>query len=279
MFTVPNHMLGSSRPNCSPELMQMFRQVADVQTAAMLDLPRPKLDGEKPAIRHALATPELKAVRAELAARAERFEKPVASIRAKTTCSRLRRRGGRRALDLAPDETDRPGRAPEQGQPGCRKSIFRHLAGHQIRNVLPNWCSATVHAKDRGSRFYRDVAEKLEALWLPGGDIAFIQDTTLMHQSWRCSVTFAQQGSHPVWQHAKDGSGTSVQERLMRFTISMLRGGRRIWSNAKDASSGRETRTPSSGFPFTSPKGSFDAYMWQTLETKAKFIAQVMSGD
>src|SRR6266536_3172794 len=32
-----------------PELMQMFRQVADVQTAAMLDLPRPKLDSEKPA--------------------------------------------------------------------------------------------------------------------------------------------------------------------------------------------------------------------------------------
>ena len=26
-------------------------------------------------------------------------------------------------------------------------------------------------------------------------------------------------------------------------------------------------------------EGSFDAYMWQTLETKAKFIAQVMSGD
>ena len=44
-----------------PELMQMFRQSADVQTAAMLNLPRPKLDGEKPAIRNAPATEELKA--------------------------------------------------------------------------------------------------------------------------------------------------------------------------------------------------------------------------
>ena len=44
-----------------PELMQMFRQSADVQTAAMLNLPRPKLDGEKPTIRNAPATEELKA--------------------------------------------------------------------------------------------------------------------------------------------------------------------------------------------------------------------------
>src|SRR2546430_11031052 len=57
-----------------PELMQMFRQVADVQTAAMLDLPRPKLDGEKPAIRNAPATPELKAFVQGLAARAERLK-------------------------------------------------------------------------------------------------------------------------------------------------------------------------------------------------------------
>ncbi|HUA64281.1 MAG TPA: methyltransferase domain-containing protein, partial [Alphaproteobacteria bacterium] len=43
-----------------PELMQLFRQMADVQTAQMLNLPRPKLEGEKPAIRNAPASPELK---------------------------------------------------------------------------------------------------------------------------------------------------------------------------------------------------------------------------
>lgn len=57
-----------------PELMQMFRQAADVQTAAMLDLPRPKLDGEKPAIRNAPATPELKKFVQELAARADKLK-------------------------------------------------------------------------------------------------------------------------------------------------------------------------------------------------------------
>ena len=43
-----------------PELMQMFRQSADVQTAAMLNLPRPKIEGEKSAICNAPATEKLK---------------------------------------------------------------------------------------------------------------------------------------------------------------------------------------------------------------------------
>jgi N12 class adenine-specific DNA methylase len=56
-----------------PELMQMFRQAADVQTAAMLNLPRPKLENEKPTIRNAPPTPELKEFVQSLAARAERL--------------------------------------------------------------------------------------------------------------------------------------------------------------------------------------------------------------
>ena len=54
-----------------PELMQIFRQTADVQTAQMLNLPRPKLEGEKPAIRNAPASLELKEFVEGLAKRAE----------------------------------------------------------------------------------------------------------------------------------------------------------------------------------------------------------------
>ncbi len=56
-----------------PELMQMFRQAADVQTAQMLNLPRPTLENDKPAIRNAPATPELREFVQELAARADRL--------------------------------------------------------------------------------------------------------------------------------------------------------------------------------------------------------------
>ncbi len=54
-----------------PELMKIFRQTADVQTAQMLNLPRPKLEGEKPAIRNAPASVELKEFVEGLAKRAE----------------------------------------------------------------------------------------------------------------------------------------------------------------------------------------------------------------
>src|SRR5438128_8293065 len=57
-----------------PELMQIFRQTADVQTARMLKLPTPALENEKPAIRNAPATQELKQFVSQLAARAERLK-------------------------------------------------------------------------------------------------------------------------------------------------------------------------------------------------------------
>jgi hypothetical protein len=57
------------------------------------------------------------------------------------------------------------------------------------------------------------------------------------------------------------------------------RGVRRMWSSARDAFSGREIKTASVQIYRYVTEGSFDAYMWQTLETKAKFISQVMSGD
>ena len=57
------------------ELMQIFRQTADVQTAQMLNLPRPKLEGEKPDIRNAPASAELKKFVEGLAKRAEALKR------------------------------------------------------------------------------------------------------------------------------------------------------------------------------------------------------------
>jgi N12 class adenine-specific DNA methylase len=44
-----------------PEVLSMFRTVADVQTADMLNLPRPDLENGRPAVASAPASPELKA--------------------------------------------------------------------------------------------------------------------------------------------------------------------------------------------------------------------------
>jgi SNF2 family DNA or RNA helicase len=59
----------------------------------------------------------------------------------------------------------------------------------------------------------------------------------------------------------------------------MRRGDPPTWSSAKAAFCGRANKNASVQIYRYVTEGSFDAYMWQTLETKAKFIAQVMTGD
>ena len=69
-----------------PELLSMFRTFADVQTADMLNLPRPDIEGGKPQITAAPASPELKAFIETLVERAAETAHGDGSIRASTTC-------------------------------------------------------------------------------------------------------------------------------------------------------------------------------------------------
>lgn len=261
-----------------PELMQIFRQSADVQTAAMLNLPRPKLDGEKPTIRNAPATPELKAFVQELAVRAERLKTnrvdPSVDNMLKITSE-----GRKAALDLrlmkpsAPDD-------PQGKVNQAVENIFRiWQESKPERSAQLVFCDLST-PKDRGFSVYRDAAEKLERLGVPNGDIAFIQDydsdaakLSLFRdvRSGKVRVLFG--------STQKMGSGTNVQERLLALHHFDA-----PWRPADvEQREGRILRQGNKNevvsiYRYVT-EGSFDAYMWQTLETKAKFIAQVMSGD
>jgi N12 class adenine-specific DNA methylase len=261
-----------------PELMQIFRQSADVQTAAMLNLPRPKLEGEKPSIRNAPATPELKAFVQELAARAERLKSnrvdPSVDNMLKITSE-----GRKAALDLrlmkpsAPDD-------PQGKVNQAVENIFRiWQESKPERSAQLVFCDLST-PKDRGFSVYRDAAEKLERLGVPSGDIAFIQDydsdaakLSLFRdvRSGKVRVLFG--------STQKMGSGTNVQERLIALHHFDA-----PWRPADvEQREGRILRQGNKNevvsiYRYVT-EGSFDAYMWQTLETKAKFIAQVMSGD
>src|SRR5438477_3678477 len=152
-----------------PELMQMFRQVADVQTAAMLDLPRPKLDGEKPAIRNAPATPELKAFVQELAARAERLKTGRVDP-SEDNMLKITSEGRKAALDLRlmkSTATDEPRGKVNQAVENIHRIWQATIAERSAQMVF---CDLST-PKDRGFSVYRDVAEKLERLGVPGGDI------------------------------------------------------------------------------------------------------------
>jgi len=261
-----------------PELMQIFRQSADVQTAAMLNLPRPKLEGEKPTIRNAPATDELKAFVQELAARAERLKTnrvdPSVDNMLKITSE-----GRKAALDLrlmkpsAPDD-------PQGKVNQAVENIFRiWQESKPDRSAQLVFCDLST-PKDKGFSVYRDAAEKLERLGVPSGDIAFIQDydsdaaKLSLFRDVRAGKVRVLFGSTQ-----KMGSGTNVQERLIALHHFDA-----PWRPADvEQREGRILRQGNKNelvsiYRYVT-EGSFDAYMWQTLETKAKFIAQVMSGD
>jgi hypothetical protein len=244
----------------------------------MLNLPRPKLDGEKPTIRNAPATPELKAFVQELAARAERLKTnrvdPSVDNMLKITSE-----GRKAALDLRlmkPSTPDEP-----QGKVNLAVDNIHRIweASAVERSAQLVFCDLST-PKDRGFSVYRDMAGKLERLGVPTREIAFIQDydsdasKLALFRDVRSGKVRVLFGSTQ-----KMGSGTNVQERLIalhhldapwRPADVEQREGRILRQGNKNA--------VVSVFRYVT-EGSFDAYMWQTLETKAKFIAQVMSGD
>ena len=261
-----------------PELMQMFRQSADVQTAAMLNLPRPKLDGEKPAIRNAPATEELREFVQELAARAERLKTGRIDPR-EDNMLKITSEGRKAALDLRlmfPSARDEPQAKVNQAVENIHQ-IWQATWKERATQLV--FCDLST-PKDKGFSVYRDMAEKLQNLDVPEQEIAFIQDCDsdasklALFRDVRAGKIRILFGSTQ-----KMGSGTNVQERLIalhhldapwRPADVEQREGRILRQGNKNA--------VVSVFRYVT-EGSFDAYMWQTLETKAKFIAQVMSGD
>src|SRR6202453_4750652 len=261
-----------------PELMQMFRQSADVQTAAMLNLPRPKLDGEKPTIRNAPATEELKAFVQSLAARAERLRTgrvdPTEDNMLKITSE-----GRKAALDLRLMKPSAPDEPQGKVNLAVEKIFEIWQESKPERSAQLVFCDLST-PKDRGFSGVNDMAQKLERLGIPGPEIAFIQD----HDSDASKMTLfrdvrAGKGRVLFGSTQKMGSGTNVQQRLIALHHLDA-----PWRPADvEQREGRILRQGNKNsvvqiFRYVT-EGSFDAYMWQTLETKAKFIAQVMSGD
>ena len=139
---------------------------------------------------------------------------------------------------------------------------------------------STPQANGRWFSVYNDVREKLIARGIPADQIAFTQDATTTHPK-RCSSRSVREGRVRVLlgSTAKMGEGTNVQTRLVALHHLDA-----PWRPADiEQREGRILRQGNQNeyvkiFRYVT-EGSFDAYMWQTLETKCRFIAQVMTGD
>jgi N12 class adenine-specific DNA methylase len=262
-----------------PELQQMFRAFSDVQTAEMLDLPRPRLEGGKP---HTVACPmsdEQAALQRELVARYDRLRSQKVDPREDNALA-ITTDGRKLALDarlLSASAEDHPG-SKINALADKVAAIWQKSAA--TRGTQMVFCDMGVNPTPWGFGVYDEVVEKLAARGIPREQIAAIgaADSDAKKQSLFDRV---RSGSIRVLlgSTAKMGTGTNVQKRLVALHHLDA-----PWKPAEvEQREGRILRqgneNPEVAIYRYVTEGSFDAYMWQALETKARFIAQVMTGE
>jgi len=262
-----------------PELMQQFRQVADIQTQTMLKLPVPAIRTGKPIVTGAPCSPELKEIVQGLVERAEALR--TGRVDPRDDNMLLVTTDGRKAaLDLRLHNSQLPDHPDSKVNKAIDEveRIWRETADKRCAQLV--FCDLSTPTNGKGFSVYEDMRDKLIARGIPPGEIAFMQD----YESDASKVTLfrdVRAGKVRVLfgSTQKMGAGTNVQERLIALHHLDA-----PWRPADvEQREGRILRqgniNPEIQIHRYVTESSFDAYMWQTLETKAKFIAQVMTGE
>lgn len=263
-----------------PELMQMFRCVADVQTADMLKLPVPKLEHGQPITVSAPVTPALIKFVDHLVARTERIKSGKVDPR-DDNMLKITTEGRKAALDLRLVLGGAREHPDSKVNLAAERIFSTWSDSAEQRGAQLVFCDlSTPQAGGRGFSVYEDLREKLIGRGVPSEEIAFIQDydedaaKASLFKNVREGKVRILIGSTP-----KMGEGTNVQKRLVALHHLDA-----PWRPADiEQRDGRILRQGNTNefveiFRYVT-EGSFDAYMWQTLETKCRFIAQVMTGD
>jgi N12 class adenine-specific DNA methylase/predicted O-methyltransferase YrrM len=263
-----------------PELMQQFRQVADVQTGEMLKLPVPKLEQGRLITISAPSSPDLKRFVEELVKRTEQIKSRQVDPR-DDNMLKITTEGRKAALDLRlvlPHVRDNPDSKVNRAIEKIHEIWTDSVSIHGTQLVF---CDLSVpQANGRWFSVYNDLRDKLVARGIPADEIAIAQDATddaskaMLFKSVREGRVRVLLGST-----LKMGEGTNVQTRLVALHHLDA-----PWRPADiEQREGRILRQGNQNeyvkiFRYVT-EGSFDAYMWQTLENKCRFIAQVMTGD
>lgn len=260
-----------------PELVALFHQVADIKTRAELSLPTPKVLGGKPTVISVKPSAELKKFTAELVKRAERVRngavKPNEDNMLKITGS-----GRKAALDMRLVDY-RASHDPHAKLAAVVKQVLRiyretdHKRGTQLV-----FCDLSTPSTV-GFSVYIELRDLLVLGGIPADEIAFVQDHA--SDSARAKL-FRDVRNRKVrvllGSTAMMGLGTNVQAWLK--AVHQIEP---PWRPADvEQRDGRGLRAGNNWEEIELlryvTEGSFDAYTWQLLETKAKFIEQVLVG-
>ncbi|MGL6076735.1 MAG: DEAD/DEAH box helicase family protein [Fimbriiglobus sp.] len=262
-----------------PELQQMFRSFADVQTAEMLNLPRPKLEGGKPHVVACPMSPEQGSIQQELVARYEKLRSQKVDPRVDNALA-ITTDGRKLALDarmLSTESDDFPD-SKINALIGNVLSVWRQSTS--LRGTQMIFCDMGVAPTPWGFSAYDEVSRRLVTSGIPDHEIAAIGDADTDGKK-QALFDQVRSGSIRVLlgSTAKMGAGTNVQRRLVALHHLDA-----PWKPAEvEQREGRILRQGNTNeevavFRYVTA-GSFDAYMWQALETKARFITQVMTGE
>jgi N12 class adenine-specific DNA methylase len=262
-----------------PELQQMFRAFSDVQTAEMLDLPRPRLRGGKATVVACPMSEEQRELQQQLVARYERLRSQKVDPREDNALA-ITTDGRKLATDarmLSAKAEDFPESKVNRLVDNVA-SIWKKTAATRGAQMI--FADMGVNPTQWGYSVYDDVIQKLIAHGVPREQIASVGDAESDAKK-QALFEKVRQGSVRVLigSTQKMGTGTNVQKRLVALHHLDA-----PWKPAEvEQRDGRILRQGNENeevavYRYVT-EGSFDAYMWQALETKARFIGQVITGD
>lgn len=259
-----------------PELMGMFKQVADVQTADMLNLPVPKLVGGKPINVALPPSPQQKQMVADLADRAEEIRAgnvdPTEDNMLKVTND-----GRKLALDQRLIDPNLP-ENPNDKVHACAENVYRIWNDTKEKRLTQLvFCDLSTPKPD-GFNVYDDLRNLLISMGIPENEVQFIHSVNTEAQK---AELFAKVRSGDVrvlmGSTGKMGAGTNVQ-RLLVATHHLDCGWKPSDIEQRNGRMIRQGNTNAEVYEYRYvTEASFDSYMWQLLETKQKFIGQIVT--
>ena len=260
--------------NNLPELMAMFKEVADIKTADMLNLPVPEVEYHNIAVKPSQVQKEMVA---SLGERAERIREGGVDS-SFDNMLKVTNDGRKLALDqrmmnpMLPDEENSKVNA-------CVNEVFRiweENSDKKLTQLL--FCDLSTPKGEGEFSVYTDIRKKLIERGIPEAEIKFIHeaDTEAKKQELFKKV---HRGEVRILMGStqKMGAGTNVQNKIIASHDLDC-----PWRPADlEQRAGRTVRqgneNPKVGLYRYVTEGTFDAYCWQLVEGKQKFASQIMT--
>lgn len=257
-----------------PELMNLFKECADIKTADVLNLKTPECTVHNIAVKPTNLQSEMVQNLSERAAKVHNREvDPTEDNMLKITTDGRKIGLDQRLIDpLFPDEAGTKVNA-------CVDNVFKiwnDTKPDRLTQLI--FCDFSTPKADDSFNLYDDIRNKLTALGIPKEEVAFIHEAKNENQKDRL---FAKVRSGEVrvliGSTAKMGAGTNIQDKLVASHDLDC-----PWKPADmEQRRGRMVRQGNKNkkvdlYRYVT-EATFDAYLFQTLENKQKFIGQIMT--